>query len=116
MRAALRVKLKLRSRENGLDDREGRVEIAAWLRGLGLEQYEPAIRDNGIDAEVLPKLTAEDLNRVSVSRGAAGSETGFRLRARRHNRVRREPTGCEAAAPYPGLDWASNKKVDHVSH
>src|SRR5215472_11814946 len=44
------------------------MEFAAWLRGLGLEQYEPAFRDNGIDAEVLPKLTAEDLKDIGVTR------------------------------------------------
>jgi SAM domain (Sterile alpha motif) len=40
---------------------EAVVDIAAWLRRLGLEQYEQAFRDNNIDAEVLPELTAEDL-------------------------------------------------------
>jgi class 3 adenylate cyclase/predicted ATPase len=44
------------------------VDVAAWLRGLGLEQYEPAFRDNGIDDEVLPKLTAEDLKDIGVTR------------------------------------------------
>ena len=37
------------------------MDIAAWLRGLGLEEYEPAFRDNRVDAEILPKLTGEDL-------------------------------------------------------
>ena len=37
------------------------MDVAAWLRGLGLEQYAPAFRDNDVDAEVLPELTAEDL-------------------------------------------------------
>jgi hypothetical protein len=32
----------------------------AWLHGLGREQYE-AFRENDVDAEILPKLTAEDL-------------------------------------------------------
>jgi class 3 adenylate cyclase len=44
------------------------MEIAAWLRGLGLERYEPAFRDNGIDAAVLPKLTGEDLREIGVAR------------------------------------------------
>ena len=44
------------------------MDVAAWLRGLGLEQYEPAFRDNGIDAEVLPKLTVEDLKDIGVTR------------------------------------------------
>ena len=35
--------------------------------GLGLERYVPAFRDNDIDAEVLPKLTAEDLISIGVT-------------------------------------------------
>jgi SAM domain (Sterile alpha motif) len=35
------------------------VDIEAWLRGLGLEQYASAFRDNDVDAAVLPELTAE---------------------------------------------------------
>src|SRR4051812_22474713 len=38
-----------------------RVDIAAWLRGLGLERYEPAFRANDVDEAVLPRLTAEGL-------------------------------------------------------
>ena len=33
------------------------TDVAAWLRGLGLDQYEAAFRDNGVDAPVLPELT-----------------------------------------------------------
>ena len=29
------------------------MDVAAWLRGLGLEQYAPALRDNDVDGEVL---------------------------------------------------------------
>src|SRR5258708_333424 len=39
---------------------EAMVDIAAWLRRLGLEQYEQAFRANDIDPEVLLELTAED--------------------------------------------------------
>jgi len=42
------------------------MDIAVWLRGLSLEQYEPAFRDNEIDWEVLPKLTSEDLREIGV--------------------------------------------------
>ena len=35
-------------------------------RGLGLGQYAPAFADNGVDAEVLPRLTAEDLREMGV--------------------------------------------------
>jgi class 3 adenylate cyclase/predicted ATPase len=43
------------------------VDIAAWLHGLGLQQYEPAFRDNAIDAAVLPELTADDLKDLGVN-------------------------------------------------
>jgi chaperonin GroEL len=38
-----------------------------WLRRLGLEQYEPAFRENEIDEAVLPNLTAEDLKELGVA-------------------------------------------------
>ena len=43
------------------------MEIGTWLRGLGLEQYEAAFRDNDVDAEVLPELTADDLVSLGVT-------------------------------------------------
>jgi class 3 adenylate cyclase len=43
------------------------MDVAEWLRGLGLEQYEPAFRANEIDARVLPSLTIEDLKDLGVT-------------------------------------------------
>src|SRR4051812_43269007 len=43
------------------------VDVGAWLRGLGLERYEQAFRDNEIDAAVLPRVTAEDLKDLGVT-------------------------------------------------
>jgi class 3 adenylate cyclase len=43
------------------------VDIAAWLQGLGLERYEPAFRDNDIDLDVLPSLTADDIIGLGVT-------------------------------------------------
>ena len=43
------------------------MDIAGWLGGLGLEQYAPAFRDNDVDGEVLPELTADDLISIGVS-------------------------------------------------
>ena len=42
------------------------MDIAAWLRGLGLEQYAPAFSDNDVDGEVLSDLTADDLISIGV--------------------------------------------------
>src|SRR5262250_542339 len=43
------------------------MDIAAWLRGLGLERYEIAFGENEIDWAVLPKLTADDLKDIGVT-------------------------------------------------
>ena len=43
------------------------MDVAAWLQDLGLERYVRTFRDNDIDAEVLPKLTAEDLISLGVT-------------------------------------------------
>src|SRR6516162_3758637 len=43
------------------------MDVAGWLRGLGLEQYAPAFRDNDTDGEVLRRLTAEDLRELGVA-------------------------------------------------
>ncbi len=43
------------------------LDVAAWLRGLGLERYEAAFREHAIDAAVLPGLTSEDLKEIGVA-------------------------------------------------
>jgi class 3 adenylate cyclase/predicted ATPase len=43
------------------------MDVAEWLRGLGLEQYMPAFRANDIDGEVLRQLTADDLRELGVT-------------------------------------------------
>jgi class 3 adenylate cyclase len=43
------------------------MDVGGWLRKLGLEQYEPAFRENKIDSKILPKLTAEDLRDLGVT-------------------------------------------------
>jgi class 3 adenylate cyclase len=45
------------------------VDIAAWLRRLGLERYEQAFRDNAIDREVLPELSDADLQQLGILLG-----------------------------------------------
>jgi class 3 adenylate cyclase/predicted ATPase len=42
------------------------MDIGDWLRDLGLQSYEPAFRDNGIDLDVLPQLTVDDLREIGV--------------------------------------------------
>ncbi|MCK1642133.1 AAA family ATPase [Bradyrhizobium sp. 157] len=43
------------------------MNIAAWLHGLGLGQYEQAFRENDIDADVLAQLTGDDLIGIGVT-------------------------------------------------
>ena len=43
------------------------MDVVVWLRSLGLAEYETVFRENKIDEEVLPKLTAEDLKELGVS-------------------------------------------------
>jgi hypothetical protein len=43
------------------------MDLGGWLRGLGLGQYEDRFRDNRIDADVLPRLTADDLKDIGVT-------------------------------------------------
>jgi class 3 adenylate cyclase len=43
------------------------MDVGGWLRGLGLGQYEKKFRDNKIDADLLPRLTVDDLKDIGVS-------------------------------------------------
>jgi class 3 adenylate cyclase/predicted ATPase len=43
------------------------VDVGAWLRGLRLERYEQAFRDNDVDADVLPEITENDLIRLGIN-------------------------------------------------
>jgi class 3 adenylate cyclase len=43
------------------------MDVADWLRQLGLEQYEPTFRENRIDIDLVPKLTADDLKDLGVT-------------------------------------------------
>ena len=43
------------------------MDVAEWLRGLGLEQYATAFRENEVGERVLPSLTADDLKELGVN-------------------------------------------------
>ena len=61
------------------------MDIGGWLRGLGLERYEQAFRENEIDLRVLPELTADDLKELGV---AAIGHRRLLLKANRHRGAR----------------------------
>lgn len=43
------------------------MDMAEWLRGLGLEQYAPAFREHHIDGTILRRLTIQDLRELGIS-------------------------------------------------
>ena len=43
------------------------MDVGAWLHNLGLAQYEAAFRENGVNAEILRHLTADDLKELGVA-------------------------------------------------
>jgi class 3 adenylate cyclase/pimeloyl-ACP methyl ester carboxylesterase len=43
------------------------MDVEAWLRGLGLERYERAFRDNDIDAGLLRSLIGDDLQQIGIT-------------------------------------------------
>jgi class 3 adenylate cyclase/tetratricopeptide (TPR) repeat protein len=43
------------------------MDVGGWLRSLGLDEYEAAFRENGVDERVLRHVTAEELRRIGVS-------------------------------------------------
>ena len=43
------------------------MDVAGWLRELGLEQYAQLFRDNDVDGEILRGMTADDLKELGIS-------------------------------------------------
>jgi hypothetical protein len=75
------------------------MDVGAWLRGLGLGQYETTFRESEIDAELLPDLTEGDLNQLGVPLGApqASPQGDRRSRNRGNRRQAVEPRACIVA-------------------
>jgi hypothetical protein len=68
-------------------DREDGVDVGAWLRGLGLERYEQAFRDNDVHTAVLPELIAVHLSGLGITSVGETADvvlvgTGVQLRPR----------------------------------
>ena len=42
------------------------MDVADWLRQLGLERYEAAFRENDVSAAIFPDLTSEDLKELGI--------------------------------------------------
>ena len=81
------------------------IDIADWLRKLGLERYEAAFRDNEIDWEALPKLTAEDLKDLGV---VLGTHRERLLDAIMALRTEAPTADLAAVSPDPALQTANH--------
>ncbi len=44
------------------------MDVAAWLRDLGLEAYAEAFAENGVDADLLGELNNEDLKDLGIAK------------------------------------------------
>jgi class 3 adenylate cyclase len=75
------------------------MDIVVWLRSLGLEQYEAAFRENGVDETVLPKLTAEDIKDLGVT--AVGHRRKLLEAIAELRRAKTEPAPSERSSPTP---------------
>ena len=69
------------------------MDIAAWLRELGLERYEQAFRENEIDPKIPLKLTADDLKDIGVT------TVGHRRRLLEAIAALAEPASAPQAGP-----------------
>ena len=47
--------------------KDATIDVGAWLRGLGLGEYEATFRENAIDETVLASLTHEYLKELGVA-------------------------------------------------
>src|SRR5260370_34539814 len=45
------------------------MDVGAWLRGLGLGQYQSTFRENEIESDVLSELTESDLEKLGLPLG-----------------------------------------------
>jgi len=79
------------------------TDVSAWLRGLGLGEYEGTFRENAINEKVLPNLTADDLKDMGI--GIVG-----------HRRMLLDAiaalrAGANAQAPAPGALPTADKSA-----
>jgi hypothetical protein len=76
------------------------MDVAAWLSGLGLEQYAELFRENDIEGEILYGMTAEDLKGLGISS----------FGHRRRPSTRSPPSGESPRR----VMWPSQRRVQHL--
>ncbi len=77
------------------------MDVGAWLRELGLEEYAPAFEANGVDAALLPQLTNEDLKDLGVGR-LSDRKRLLRAIAKLSDDNHRSEVGVPPAASFDG--------------
>ena len=88
------------------------MDVASWLRDLGLERYEAAFRENDVRAEDLCHLTAEDLDGLGVA--AIGHRRRLLVAIAKLNEQR--PTDAATAVVPPPTTVPRPVSEDAVSH
>ena len=69
------------------------MDVAVWLRSLGLGRYEAAFCDNEIDETVLPSLTARDAEGAWRQRSRPPAEAAGCYRCSAYRRGRQATFG-----------------------
>ena len=82
------------------------MDIGAWLRGLGLGQYERAFRDSEIEADVLSELTETDLEKLGLPLGPRK-----RILKAIANDADKAPEAANPARPMPAKDTAERRQL-----
>ena len=84
------------------------MDLGEWLRSLGLGQYEATFRESEIDADILPELTDQDLEKLGVP-------LGHRKRLLKAiGTLKDHAAGAVSASPRPSTDTAERRQVTVV--
>ena len=81
------------------------MDVAAWLNGLGLGQYEQGFRENEIDGEVIADLTADDLIKVGVTSVGHRRKLLAAITVLRHGMTPAPPPDPGASVAIPRASW-----------
>jgi class 3 adenylate cyclase len=83
------------------------MDVSSWLRSLTLGQYEATFREAEIDADILPELTDQDLEKLGVPLG----HRKRLLKAIANVRLTEQPPATAAAHGRAATDIAERRQV-----
>ena len=84
------------------------MDVGAWLRGLGLGQYEGAFRDSEIEADTLPELTETDLEKLGLPLGPRKRSFGA---LQNLGDADKSSAAANLARPIPAKDTAERRQL-----